>query len=510
MNGFGRFMASIQSASSPVYLPNRAARGKFAAEKWAGRNITVMEPLYESLAASHVDLVSSREAGLNRLRSFLPHIVGYARQRNLVREMEETTSRLSPFLRMRLVQEREIVNAVLAMYDWDHVATFIDEIGWRTYWKGYLENYPGIWASYLSQLARIEHHLPEAQHAVLDRARRGETGIECFDAWVDQLVVSGWLHNHARMWFASIWIFTLKLPWQLGAAFFLEHLLDGDPACNTLSWRWVAGLHTSRRPYLATAANISRFTCGVFNPAGQLVEKAEDLPVDGPFEYQPLKPLPSPRHGGCPDLSDCPAGLLVTPEDLSPEVGELGEAPFSSICALSARDRTDVYHASAPVRSFLRHCIQDAAGRLARHWRAENRIFSGRIPDLPAVATPEHVGRRSPPRLYSGEVDNWLQAVRTWVRNENLRSVFMLEPPTGPWRDVLPELQTALRLSGVRLHMHRRRWDALHWPHATQGYFSFQDGFRDRVEQILQTQPSGDAPVLDGVHDPVARHNIGN
>ncbi len=72
-----------------------------------------------------------------------------------------------------------------------------------------------------------------------ERAVEGRTGIDGFDDWARQLVETGWLHNHTRMWFASIWIFTLRLPWALGAAFFLRHLLDGDPASNTLSWRWV-------------------------------------------------------------------------------------------------------------------------------------------------------------------------------------------------------------------------------------------------------------------------------
>jgi deoxyribodipyrimidine photo-lyase len=66
---------------------------------------------------------------------------------------------------------------------------------------------------------------------------------------VQELVETGYLHNHARMWFASIWIFTLRLPWELGADFFLRHLLDGDAASNTLSWRWVAGLHTKGKHY---------------------------------------------------------------------------------------------------------------------------------------------------------------------------------------------------------------------------------------------------------------------
>ena len=62
------------------------------------------------------------------------------------------------------------------------------------------------------------------------------------------------------MWFASIWIFTLKLPWQLGAKFFLENLKDGDASSNTLSWKWVAGLQTKGKNYLANSRNIEKFT----------------------------------------------------------------------------------------------------------------------------------------------------------------------------------------------------------------------------------------------------------
>ena len=100
----------------------------------------------------------------------------------------------------------------------------------------------------------------------------GQTGIECFDTWARELTTTGYLHNYARMWFASIWIFTLKLPWQLGPDFFLRHLLDGDTASNTLSWRWVAGLQTVGKTYLARAANISRYTGGRFKPTRHAIE----------------------------------------------------------------------------------------------------------------------------------------------------------------------------------------------------------------------------------------------
>ena len=87
-----------------------------------------------------------------------------------------------------------------------------------------------------------------------------ETEIECFNDWVKELKNFNYLHNHTRMLFASIWIFTLKLPWQKGAEFFMKNLFDGDAASNTLSWRWVAGIQTKGKNYLAKSWNISKFT----------------------------------------------------------------------------------------------------------------------------------------------------------------------------------------------------------------------------------------------------------
>ena len=89
------------------------------------------------------------------------------------------------------------------------------------------------------------------------------------------------------MLFASIWIFTLKLPWQKGAEFFMRHLYDGDAASNTLSWRWVAGIQTKGKNYLAKSWNISKFTNGKYQNV-RLDENA--LPLVDKREYK-LYPL---------------------------------------------------------------------------------------------------------------------------------------------------------------------------------------------------------------------------
>ena len=110
-----------------------------------------------------------------------------------------------------------------------------------------------------------------------------ETEIVCFNDWINELKNFNYLHNHTRMLFASIWIFTLRLPWQKGAEFFMKHLYDGDAASNTLSWRWVAGIQTKGKNYLAQSWNISKFTNNKYKNV-KLNETA--LPIIDKREYK--------------------------------------------------------------------------------------------------------------------------------------------------------------------------------------------------------------------------------
>ena len=204
-------------------------------------------------------LPPTRTAALAQLEKFLPLAAKYASTRNFDLGPDHHTgvSQLSPYLRTRLITEEETTRAVLGKHSPRAAEKFLQEIAWRTYWKGWLEMRPTAWHHYTSTLTSLEkqRNLPDYQNAI-----SGNTPIPCFNHWATELTSTGYLHNHARMWFASIWVFTLRLPWQLGADFFYRHLLDGDPASNTLSWRWVGGLHTKGKTYLARAANIAEFT----------------------------------------------------------------------------------------------------------------------------------------------------------------------------------------------------------------------------------------------------------
>ncbi len=184
---------------------------------------------------------ATRAAGLARLAAFAPHAGGdYADGRNTDPgpDAGRTTSVISPYLRRRLVLEQEAVGVAEGVHG-PAAGKYVQEVFWRTYFKGYLESRPFLWTGY-QRLAAEGHarmRTDEDLRRAYEQATTGHTGIDCLDDWARELVAENWLHNHTRMWFASIWIFTLRLPWALGADFFMRHLLDGDPASNTLSWR---------------------------------------------------------------------------------------------------------------------------------------------------------------------------------------------------------------------------------------------------------------------------------
>ena len=88
----------------------------------------------------------------------------------------------------------------------------------------------------------------------------GETGVACVDQFIATLVETGYLHNHARMYLASYTVHWRRVSWQAGARFFLEHLVDADPASNNLSWQWIASTF-SNKPYIFNLENVAKY-CG--------------------------------------------------------------------------------------------------------------------------------------------------------------------------------------------------------------------------------------------------------
>ena len=200
---------------------------------------------------------TSREGALNRLNYFIDNdILNYYSKRSYDYGVNnrKNVSCLSPYITHRLITEYETAKKVLSKHPFQKVDKYIQEIFWRVYWKGWLELRPKVWSDFIDDLKKIK----EDENYL--KAINGKTDIECFNDWVKELKNYNYLHNHTRMLFASIWIFTLGLPWQKGAEFFMKYLFDGDAASNTLSWRWVAGIQTKGKNYLAQSWNIDKFT----------------------------------------------------------------------------------------------------------------------------------------------------------------------------------------------------------------------------------------------------------
>ena len=226
----------------------------------------------------------SRDGALKKLDNFInAELPNYNFKRNfdLGPEDKSNVSCLSPYISHRLITEYEVAKIVLAKFPYQKVEKYIQEIFWRVYWKGWLELRPQVWSDFTEDLKALK------EDDNYKKAINGETQIKCFNDWVNELKENNYLHNHTRMWFASIWIFTLNLPWQKGAEFFMKHLFDGDAASNTLSWRWVAGLQTKGKHYVAQAWNISKFTNNKYQNV-KLNENA--LPLTDKREYK-LSPI---------------------------------------------------------------------------------------------------------------------------------------------------------------------------------------------------------------------------
>lgn len=362
--------------------------------------------------------IPTREGALARMEEFASRADAYGEIRNFVGESGEaaSVSCLSPYIRTRLLTEEEITNQILSVHGSSAADTFLQEIAWRTYWKGWLEMRPAVWDHYLETLGELE------KTACYQSAVSGDTGIDCFDHWVEELAESGYLHNHARMWFASIWIFTLKLPWQLGADFFLTHLLDADPASNTLSWRWVAGLHTPGKHYLARASNIEKFTRGRFNPVGQLDESAEPLPPNRTLEIQHLELPPNPVTKGR-------TGHLMFSEDLAPAPAAIGKIHATAGFIPPMLETTPL------VSKFLNGAVNDAL----------NRMSGTRL---------------------DGDFSS---SVSDWISSEKLEIVVVSLPTVGHTKDFL-----RARKLPIPLQPFVREWDCTLWPKATAGFFKLK------------------------------------
>ncbi len=299
---------------------------------------------------------TSRAKALNQLNSFVENNLGeYSKLRNFDfgPEKRSNISCLSPYITHGIINEKEVIQKALSKFSFSKNEKFIQEVLWRTYWKGWLELRPNVWTDYLAELNQIKNEFQNNQNYL--SAIDGKTDIECFNAWVNELKDNNYLHNHTRMWFASIWIFTLELPWQLGAEFFMQHLYDGDAASNTLGWRWVAGVQTQGKYYLASEWNIKKFTNNRF----QNIKLNENAPpkISGK-SYQIIKQnFTNPQN-----IEE--KNLLIFENNLSFEITDFQEKNFEKIYLVSNKNENRSIKLSEKLVKFKSQLIEDQVQRL--------------------------------------------------------------------------------------------------------------------------------------------------
>ena len=364
----------------------------------------------------------SRAKAVDKLNHFIENNLSeYSKLRNFDfgPDNRSNISCLSPYISHGIINELEVIDKSLKKFSFTKNEKFIQEVLWRVYWKGWLELRPNVWLDYLMELNILRDQFKSNQNYL--NAIEGKTDLECFNQWVNELKENNYLHNHTRMWFASIWIFTLELPWQLGAEFFMKHLYDGDAASNTLGWRWVAGIQTKGKHYLASEWNIKKFTDNRFKNI-KLNENAS--PKISKKSYTLIK-----REFNNPQNID-KKNLLIFENNLSFEITDFKENKFEKIYIISNKNENRSIKLSEKLVKFKSLLIEDQKQRL------KDRSIICEIVDISEI--------------------------------KNIENCHSLYPTVGENLDYLSS-------NNLKLNFLYRDLDQLAWQFCNKGFFNFKN-----------------------------------
>ncbi|MDB6131808.1 MAG: hypothetical protein JWM59_51 [Verrucomicrobiales bacterium] len=397
---------------------------------------------------SHVPL--TRCGALAAWAAFLPEVGVYACRRSYVGQPPHGgVSRLSAALRHRLLTEDEVISDTLRTYDFHAAGKWLQEVCWRRYWKGWLEMRPDVWTSWRRRVHELSVTLPADVMRRAWAVASGASGVACMDAIARELNSTGYLHNHARMWWASFWIHAEGLPWELGADWFFRQLLDADPASNTLSWRWVAGLQTVGKPYLVRLCNLEKYA-----GAALLADRRGSGRIaDGAVQAAPVEEFAVTARGPLPGFATAftptgrRIGLWLHADDLLPERGPLENLKPVAIAGFSStRSYQHFYKLGVQRINALHTVLGDGAARAGQHFQV-----------------PAHVGHDDDP----------VTGLMLWAGANSLDEVVAFAPTVGPVRDMVPRLQRHLVAANVRLTLIRRASDTHAFGLSSAGFFPF-------------------------------------
>ena len=378
--------------------------------------------------------------------SYLPNTGSYYRDnRNYSYDLinnRNTTSLLSPYIRYRLLSEEDIIKKTLSINSFTKTEKFIQEIYWRTYWKGWLEHRPDVYEDYITKRNELLKNLSNTSK--YQKAINGETHFTFFNDWIKKLKEDGYLHNHVRMWFASIWIFTLDLPWQLGANFFMEKLLDGDPASNTLSWRWVAGIQTKGKHYLARKNNIIKYGNIEINDNTKLNEQAVCLEESQSYFAKDLVFENS--------KTDSLDSILIPTEDLNFILNN--EFKFKNIFS------------GVPLNDYNDHNfsqkVKDHIKKITISNFKDNNFYKD--------------------YEYIIEFENYYEKFTNWANKKNIKKIGLPYVTKGNWNKIYQKLiSDNPSINFVYLY---RKYDMQAWQFAKKGFFNFKKHIPELISKL--------------------------
>ena len=218
------------------------------------------------------DMRGHMTEALSKLAVIEPEL--YGQTRNYI---DGKVTRLSAYIRHGLLHLNDIRDKAVAMNQPRGAEKLIQQLAWRDYWQRLYKQRPDIiWQD--AEDYKTGFTPDDYADALPEDIMTGQTGVAAIDAFINQLLSQGSMHNHARLYVAAYICHWRRIKWQAGAKFFLSHLLDGDPASNNLSWQWVASTF-SQKPYYYNLENVQRFS-----PDWIDTSSANNAPLSGSYE----------------------------------------------------------------------------------------------------------------------------------------------------------------------------------------------------------------------------------
>lgn len=199
------------------------------------------------------DISGGRQIAEAKLAEIDP--INYGKTRNFG---DGKVTKLSPYIRHGILSLNEVRNRALKKcVDPQQITKFIQELAWRDFWQHVAACHPEwLWED--AEAYKTGFITTDYADTLPDDIAQGKTGVACLDSFIDELIKTGYIHNHARMYLASYVVHFRRVKWQAGAKWFLQHLLDGDIASNNFSWQWVASTF-SHKPYIFNLENVNKY-----------------------------------------------------------------------------------------------------------------------------------------------------------------------------------------------------------------------------------------------------------